>query len=105
MAGWNVLPMAVNERRLRPIGQLQLLAAPGCSSAQIETVVHHMGLLLAERGCFAVTLLDMGVVPRSVLDRLGFVATDTQITFAVRGPKRTIECFAGLRPPYFLDFT
>ena len=51
------------------------------------------------------TLLDMGVVPRSVLDRLGFVATDTQITFAVRGPKHKIECFAGLRPPFFLDFT
>ena len=43
LAGFNVLPMAVNERRLRPIGQLQLLAAPGCSSAEIETVVHHLG--------------------------------------------------------------
>jgi GNAT superfamily N-acetyltransferase len=105
LSGFNVLPMAINERRLRPIGQLQLLAAPGCSSAQIEMVVHHLGLLLAERGCFAMTLLDMGVVPRGVLDRLGFVATDTQITFAARGPKRTIECFAGLRPPYFLDFS
>lgn len=105
LAGWNVLPMARNERRLRPVGQLQLMAAPGSTGSQIETVVHHVGLFLAERGCFAMTLLDMGVVPRSVLDHLGFAATETLITFAARGPESTIETFADLRPPYFLDFT
>jgi GNAT superfamily N-acetyltransferase len=104
LAGFNILPMAINQRRLRPIGQLQLLAAPGSTGAQIESVVHHMGLFLAERGCFAITLLDTGVAPRSVLDRLGFTATDTLITFAARGPKRTIAAFEGLRPPFFLDF-
>jgi hypothetical protein len=97
--------MVVNERRLRPIGQLQLLLAPGCNDAPIETVVHHMALFLAARGCFAMTLVDMGAVPRLVLDELGFVATETQIAFAVRGPQSTIEAFADLRPPFFLDFT
>jgi len=51
------------------------------------------------------TLVDMGMVPRSVLDRLGFSPTDTQITFAARGPKSTIAVFEGLRPPFFFDFT
>jgi GNAT superfamily N-acetyltransferase len=105
LCGFNVLPMAIGERRLRPIGQLQLLLAPGATSAQIEAIVHHLALFLAERGCFAMTLLDLGVVPRGVLDRLGFAATETLITFAARGPKSTIEAFAGLRPPFFLDFT
>jgi hypothetical protein len=105
LAGWNVLPMAINDRRLRPIGQLQLVLAPGATDAQIETMVHDVALFLAERGCFAMTLLDLGVVPRGVLDHLGFVATETLIAFAARGPKTTLEAFAGLRPPFFLDFT
>jgi len=105
LAGFNVVPMVRNEKRLRPIGQLQLLAAPGSTGAQIEAVVRHVGRFLAARGCFAMTLLDMGVVPRSALDNLGFVASETLITFAARGPKSTIEAFAGLRPPFFLDFT
>jgi hypothetical protein len=51
------------------------------------------------------TLVDMGVIPRATLESLGFVPTDTQITFAVRGPERNLEGFADLRPPFFLDFT
>ena len=105
LACFNVLPMAINERRLRPIGQLQFLLAPRCSDAEIERVIHQMGLFLAERDCFAMTLVDMGMVPRGVLDNLGFSPTDSQITFAARGPKSTIARFEGLRPPFFLDFT
>ena len=67
--------------------------------------MHHTALRLAERGCFAMTLLDMGVVAPSALARLGFSPTDTLITFAARGPRRHVEAFATLRPPFFLDFT
>lgn len=102
---FNILPMAINERRLRPIGQLQLLLAPGCSEDEIERVVRHLALDLAERGCFALTLVDLGMVPRSALEGVGLVATEDRIAFAARGPRSTIEAFERLRPPFFLDFT
>jgi GNAT superfamily N-acetyltransferase len=105
LACFNVLPMKINDRRLRPIGQLQLLLAPGCSAAEIEEVVHHMGLFLADRGCFAMTLVDMGMIPRGVLESLGFSPTEDLITFAARGPRSTIAAFDGLSPPFFIDFT
>ena len=68
-------------------------------------MVHHTAHRFAERGCFAMTLLDLGVVPRPLLESLGFAPTDTHITFAVRGPERNLEAFADLQPPFFLDFT
>ena len=105
LAGFNVLPIAINDKRLPPIGQLQLLLAPRCTDAQLEEVVHHMGLFLADLGCFAMSLLDMGVVPRTVLEGLGFSPTQDLITFAARGPKSTIAAFEGLQPPFFVDFT
>ena len=105
LVGWNVLPMAIDDRRLRPIGQLQLLLAPERSAATVETLVLHTAHRFAERGCFAMTLLDLGVVPRPLLESLGFAPTDTHITFAVRGPERNLEAFADLHPPFFLDFT
>ena len=101
---FNVVPLKVNDRQLRPIGQLQFLLAPGCSEAEIERVVHQMGLFLADRGCFALSLVDMGMIPRGVLERLGFSPTEGFITFAARGPKSTIAAFEGLRPPFFVDF-
>ena len=100
----NVVPLKVNDRQLRPIGQLQFLLAPGCSEAEIEKVVHQMGLFLADRGCFALTLVDMGMIPRGVLESLGFSPTEGLITFAARGPKSTIAAFDGLSPPFFVDF-
>jgi GNAT superfamily N-acetyltransferase len=105
LVGFNILPMAINDRKLRPIGQLQLLLADGCSDQQIQQVVHHLALLLAERECFAMSTLDLGMVPREVLHNLGFIATEDQVTFAARGPKTALEAFEGLTPPLYLDFT
>ena len=51
------------------------------------------------------TLLDLGVLPRAVLEDLGFAPSETTITFAARGPKRNLEVFENLVPPFFLDFT
>ena len=81
------------------------MLAPRGTDAEIEDIVHHMGLFLAQRGCFAMTLVDMGMVPRSVLENLGFSPTEDLITFAARGPRGTIAAFEGLRPPFYLDFT
>jgi hypothetical protein len=106
LTAWNVLPMAIDDRKLRPIGQLQLVL-PGspAGGATVEAMVHDTALRLAERGCFAMTMLDLGVVPHRTLEKLGFAPSDTTITLAARGPLRNVEAFAGLRPPFFLDFT
>ena len=37
LCGYNILPMAKDDRRLRPIGQLQFLFAPGASDPSSET--------------------------------------------------------------------
>jgi GNAT superfamily N-acetyltransferase len=105
LCAWNILPMAIEAHRLRPVGQLQLVLAPGASDEPIRRMVHHLGLFFAERGCFVMTALELGPVPRAVLEELGFAATEALITFAARGPKRNLEAFEGLRPPFFLDFT
>jgi hypothetical protein len=105
LSGFNILPMSINDRRLRPVGQLQLVVAPGATDDELEAMVHEQALYLAERGCFALSLVDTGQVPTAVLDKLGFVPTDDRITFAARGPVEVIEAFEGLEPPFFLDFT
>ena len=103
-ACFNILPMMINERPLRPVGQLQLLLAHDHEEDQIEAVVHQLALYLTERGCFAMSLVDTGSVPRAALERLGFRATDDRITFAARGPNTTIQAFEGMQPPFFVDF-
>lgn len=105
LACYNILPMARDERRLRPIGQLQLVLAPGCTAAEMRDLVVRTARFLAERGCFAMTLVDLGMVPREVLGDLGFAPSEDRIHFAVRGPESAIELFRDLEPPYFLDFT
>ena len=105
LAGYNIMPMSINDHRLRPVGQLQFLLAGDCSVAEITRVVHHVALYLAERGCFALSMVDMGMVPETVLTSLGFEPSEDRITFAARGPRRTVGAFEGLRPPYFVDFT
>ena len=105
LIGWNLLPMAYNERDLPPIGQLQFLFAPDRSAATIERALHDAATRLHKKGCFAVSVLDMGTAPISVLERLGFAATETLVTFAARGPIETIDTLEGVSPPFFYDFT
>ena len=87
LVGFNILPMVKDDRRLKPIGQLQFLLAPGASDVQLRGLVHRLALHLTGQGCFAMTLLDQGVLPRAVLEDLGFVPSGTTITFAARGPQ------------------
>lgn len=105
IAGFNIMPMSINDHRLRPVGQLQFLLAPGASEARIQRIVHHLALFLVQRGCFALSLLDMGMVPATVLRELGFEPTDDAIAFAIRGPKATLDLLSHAKPPLFLDFT
>ncbi len=105
LAGWNILPMALDERRLAPIGQLQLFWTTQLEASERADVVRHLAGSLANRGCFAITGLDgLGVSEQEFKD-LGFVATGDRIHFAARGPKEKLAALEGQPPPYFLDFT
>jgi hypothetical protein len=49
-------------------------------------------------------MLDLGMVPRGVIEKLGFRPIETVIALAARGPRSKLAAFADLRPPFFLDF-
>ena len=102
---FNLSSMAINDHRLRPIGQLQMLHAPDCSEDQVAAALHQLGLHLTERGCFAMTVTDLGMIPRKVLEQLRFAPSDDGIAFAARGPRASLDRITGIQPPYFLDFT
>ncbi|MDX1383715.1 MAG: hypothetical protein R3190_08740 [Thermoanaerobaculia bacterium] len=105
LVSYNLMHMAIDDHRLRPIGQLQTVWAPACSEEQVRTAVHDLGLRLTVEGCFAMTLLDAGMVPRPTLEALRFRPADDGVAFAARGPRSNLDSLAGSRPPYFLDFT
>lgn len=98
-------PLIVNDRQLQPVGQLHSIYTHDCTPNQIESMLHHLGLLLHARGCFAMSLYDQGVIPPECLQRLGFHPSEDRYVFAVRGPRHAIDPFLTVRPPFFLDFT
>lgn len=100
-----VTPLIVNDHPLNPVGQIHSVHAQDCTPAHLEHVLHHLGLFFHEQGCFAISLCDEGVIPPDVLRQLGFHPSDDQYVFAVRGPRRAIESFTTVQPPFFLDFT
>ncbi len=98
-------PLIVNDRHLNPVGQLHSIYTQNCSPNDLESMLHHLGLFLRERGCFAMSLYDLGVIPHGSLRQLGLRPSDDRYAFAVRGPRRVIEPFHTVQPPFFLDFS
>jgi GNAT superfamily N-acetyltransferase len=103
-ASFSITPLTVNERRLRPAGVVQSLHTEACTPAHLERVLRHLAQVFLDHGCFAMSLYDLGVVPPALLHRLGFHPSADRYTYAVRGPRRTIEPFTTVQPPFFIDF-
>ena len=97
-------PLILNDRQIEPIGQLHSIHTHECHPRQIEAMLDHLGLLLHAKGCFAMSLYDQGVIPPESLQQLGFRPSADRYTFAVRGPRRAVDPFFTVRPPFFLDF-
>ena len=93
-----------NEQYLGRAGQIQTVYATHCTAAHLQQALHHLGRWLQDEGCFAVTLLDQGVIPHHVLQTLHFRPGEDQMLFAVRGPRSSIAAFTTVQPPYGLDF-
>ena len=104
-ASFHIIPLVVNDRRLRPAGVIQSLHTENCTPAHLERVLLHLGHLFLEHGCFAMSLYDLGVIPHELLHRLGFTPSEDRYAYAVRGPRRAIEPFTTVKPPFFIDFT
>jgi hypothetical protein len=104
-ASFYLTPLVVNERRLRPSGVIQCLHPEHCTPAHLERVLLHLGHWFLEQGCFAMSLYDLGVIPHELLHRLGFKPSEDRYAYAVRGPRRAIEPFTTVQPPFFIDFT
>lgn len=104
-ASFYMTPLAVNERHLRPAGLLQSLHTENCTPTHLERVIQHLAQVFLDHGGFAMSLYDLGVIPHELLHRLGFQPSEDRYAYAVRGPRRTIEPFATVTPPFFIDFT
>ena len=100
-----VTPLIVNERRLRPVGVIHTLHTEQCTPEHLERVLRHLGQLFLAHGCFAMSLFDLGVIPHELLYRLDFHPSEDRYAYAVRGPRRAIEPFVTVQPPFFIDFT
>ena len=102
---FNLLPLKRDDKTLLPVGQLQLVWGD-VSDEQIRDVIRDSCDQLASRGCFAVNLVDMGLVPRELLLELGFAPlAGERMAFAVRGPSSATQRFSRVKGPFFLDFT
>ena len=101
---FNISPMKYNEISRMPIGQVQLVLAPGCSHQQHARVGRFMAHFLRDRGCFAMSTVDMGMIPSVALEESGYVELPVHVTFAVRGPRANVSLFESIEPPFFVDF-
>ena len=102
---FSLTPLIVNDRHLSPSGVIQSLHTEHCSPAHLERVLLHLGQVFLEHGCFAMSLYDLGVIPLELLHRLGFKPSEARYDYAVRGPRRAIDQFITVKPPFFIDFT
>jgi GNAT superfamily N-acetyltransferase len=104
-ASFYITPLVVNDRHLKPVGVIHSLHTEKCTPAHLERVLLHLGHRFLEHGCFAMSLYDLGVMPPGLLYRLGFHPSEDRYAYAVRGPRRAIEPFTVVQPPFFIDFT
>lgn len=103
-ASYYLTPLIVNDRRLRPVGVIQALHTQHCTPAQLERVLLHLAQWFLDHGCFAMSLYELGVIPPALLQHLTFKPSEDRYVFAVRGPRRAIEPFTTVQPPFFIDF-
>lgn len=102
---YSVMPLAVNDRKLRPAGTSQMVYAEKCGVAQYQQVLAHLAQYLLDLGCFAFSVYDLGVIPEDVLRAMGLETDEDMYDYTVRGPRTIIEQFSSVKPPYFVDFT
>ena len=99
-----LMPLIVNERKLRPVGMIQTVHADNCTPEQTEALLLHLAHRFRELGCLAISLYDLGVIPMSIVEKLG-LKPDQQFQYTVRGPSMNIEAVEDTSAPYLIDLT
>ena len=102
---YGLMPLAVNDRKLRPAGFAQTVHAENCTSDHLQQVLVHLAHHFLELGCFALTVYDVGTIPHDALAAVGLIEDEDKYDYTVRGPTDVIEAFSNVEPPYFIDFT
>jgi len=90
-------------RSLGVVGHIQAVHASRCTPLQLREVLEHICQFFQRHGCYGAIIVDHGVLPHEALYAAGFRPTVDRRTFAVRGPRASLEPFAAVAPPYFLD--
>lgn len=89
----------------QPVGQIQLVTAPGASPLQVAEALRLVNNLLIEAGCLMTIIAPAAMVSPISLLRAGFFPIDRRIRLALRGRPELID---GLRPlplPDLFDVT
>ena len=103
--GYTLMPLAVNDRQLRPAGMVQTVHAENCQVIHLEQMLVHLGNYFRNLGCFAMSVYDLGVIAHRALSAIGLETDEDRYDYTVRGPRNIIDQFSNLAPPYFVDFT
>jgi GNAT superfamily N-acetyltransferase len=85
------------------MGTIQLVLPENVTASNLARSLRYVNSLLIKQGCLGTTILDTGVVPRTVLWRAGFRPTPRRIHLAVRGPAATLDLCPDLRGPFSVD--
>ncbi len=105
LVGWYVVGLAIDDHRLRPVGQVQMMALAEAEEDEREHILRHLAEHFVSHGCFAMSVVDAGVSVERALESLGFERTGDDMAFAVRGPMERLAAFASAEAPYWVDFT
>ena len=100
---FNMTRVVTATRTLGVVGFIQAVHASGCTPLQLREVLEHICQFFQRHDCYGATIVDHGVLPHEALYAAGFRPTVDRRTFAVRGPRASLEPFAAVAPPYFLD--
>jgi GNAT superfamily N-acetyltransferase len=84
-------------------GMIQFIDRDTASVASNVVAIRHITARLLTAGCFAVFMLDTGVLPRRALLRARYVPTPRKVAFDISGPRERIESLGSLSAPYFID--
>lgn len=92
-----------NAQRLGVVGRVQTVYAQNCTPQHLHQALQHLCGVFQDQGCYAMGVLDQGVIPPTVLDALAFRPLDDARVFAVRGLATTLQAFDGVQPPFCFD--
>ena len=85
------------------VGVIQFIDRGTATVASNVRAIRHVTARLLTAGCFAVLILDTGVLPRRALLCARYVPTPRKVSFDISGQRERLESLGSLSTPYFID--